>query len=253
MRDLPFRRVIPLMALAFAAVALAACGSSPPTLQEGHGSTPAQPSPSTPSTSTSPAPAPAPATTPAAPAGTDCMGAVIHTMDASVGGQPWRSVCMAVGGLLRLTNLGPGNLAAASWDNVDCDYEAAVHECRLIHTGTVKLTITNGHGPRPLNLMVAHPSSPSEPSPACVTTSPHSIEANYAGPPWRAICAKVGTVVRVQNLGPEGFTVNPKELVSCWYEAAVRECTLAKAGTVTFTTRFTPESEIRSLIVVAVL
>jgi hypothetical protein len=181
------------------------------------------------------------------------MGAEIHTMDASLGGRPWREICIAVGGLLRLTNLGPGRLVAASWDNVDCDYEAAVHECRLIHTGTVKMTITNSHGDRPLTVVVADASSPPKASPACLTSSPHSIDATYGGPPWRAICVKVGAVLRVQNLGPDGFTVNPRSLVSCWYEAAVRECTFVKAGTVTVTTRHTPESELRSLIVVAVL
>ena len=33
---------------------------------------------------------------------------------------------MAVGGLLRLTNLGPDDLAATAWDNIDCGYQAAV-------------------------------------------------------------------------------------------------------------------------------
>jgi hypothetical protein len=181
------------------------------------------------------------------------MGAVIHTIDASAGGPPWRTVCIAVGGLLRLANLGPGQLAAAQRDIVDCDYEAGVHECRLIHTGTVGLTVTNSHGDRPLNLVVSAASSPPKPSPACATSSPHRVDAREMGPPWRAICAKVGTVVRVENLGPEGFDVNPRNLVSCWYEAAIRECTLTRAGTMTFTTRQSPESELRSLIVVAVM
>jgi len=181
------------------------------------------------------------------------MGAVIHTIDASTDGSRWRTVCIAVGGLLRLTNLGPGQLAAASWDNIDCNYEAAVHECRLIHTGMVNFSVTNEHGVRPLTVVVGAASSPPKPSPACATSSPYTIDASRGGPPWAAICAKVGTVVRVESLGPEGFDVKPGNLVSCWYEAAIRECTLVKAGTITFTTQPSPESELRSLIVVAVM
>jgi hypothetical protein len=254
MRIRPFRRLFPFMALALALVAAAAaCGSErPQTLEERSRAAPtpsAPPSSGTTTTTTAPEPETGPSTT----GPSDCMGAVIHSVNASVGGQPWRSVCIAVGGLLRLTSLGPDGLAATSWDSIDCDYEGAVHECRLIQTGTVKLTITNTHGARPLTVTVASASSPPKPSTACTTSSPYNIDASYGGPPWRAICAKVGTVVRVQNLGPEGFTVNPRSLVSCWYEAAVRECTLVKAGTVTFTTRHTPEVELRSLIVVAIL
>jgi hypothetical protein len=249
MRIRPSRRLSLFVALALTLVAPAACGSGGPrTLEEQPRAAPTPGAQTSGTTTTT-----APQTNPSATSTSACMGAVIHTVDASIGGQPWPSLCIAVGGLLRLTSLGPDNLTATSWDNIDCGYEAAVYECRLIHTGSVKLTITNGHGTRPLTVMVASASSPPKPSTACTTSSPHSIDASYGGPPWRAICAKVGTVVRVQNLGPEGFTANPRDLVSCWYEAAVRECTLAKAGTVTFTTRHTPELELRSLVVVAVL
>jgi len=42
-------------------------------------------------------------------------------------------------------------------------------------------------------------------------------------------------VLRVENLGPDGFSVSPADKVSCWYEAGVRECRLIRTGTVRFT------------------
>jgi hypothetical protein len=159
-------------------------------------------------------------------------------------------LCIAVGGLLLLRNLGPEYLAATSWDKVDCNYEGGVHACRLIHTGTVNLTITNSHGARPLTVVVAKASSPPKPSPAC-TTTPDPLDAIGGGPaPW-AICVKIRSVLRIENLGPEGLTVD-RDMVTCWYEAAVRECTFVKTGTVTFTTRYNSDVEPRSLTVVVV-
>jgi hypothetical protein len=81
---------------------------------------------------------------------------------------------------------------------------------------------------------------------------PYPIDASSGGPPWRAQCVRIGAVLRVENLGPDGFIVNPPGLVSCWYEAAVRECTFVKAGTVTFTVRYSPDSGPRTLIVVVI-
>jgi hypothetical protein len=157
-----------------------------------------------------------------------------------------------VGGLLRLANLGPEYLNASSWDKVDCNYAAGVHACRLIHTGTVKFAIANTHGTRPLTVVVAQAASPPKPSPACTTAIPYPIDASSGGPPWRAECVRIGAVLRVENLGPEGFTVTPRNLVSCWYEAAVRECTFVKAGTVTFTIRYSSDWEPRTLTVVVI-
>jgi len=232
------------------ALTLAACGSEQPQAVPEEpvvAPAPATPSPTPPSTITATR---APVTR-APPSGPACMGAVIHTVDVSTGGPPWRSVCITVGGILRLTNLGPGGLDAASWTNVDCGYEAGVHECRLIHVGTVKFAVANSHGRRPLTAVVVKASSPPKPSPAC-TTSPSALDAGDGGPPWRAICVKVGSVLRIENLGPEGLIVEPRGLVSCWYEGGVRECTFVKAGTVSFTVHRSPESEIRSLTVVAI-
>ena len=255
MRTRSIHRLTPLAVVAIATMMASACGStSAPALREppvGATTAPATPGPSAPSTSApSPsAPNTAGTTTPNQAA---CLGAVVHTVDAFAGRGPWRSLCIAVGGLLRIANLGPEYLNASSWDKVDCNYEGGVHECRLIHTGTVTFAITNTHGTRPLTVVVARAASPPKPSPACTTTMPYPIDASSGGPPWRAECLRIGAVLRVENLGPEGFTVTPPNLVSCRYEAAVRECTFVKAGTVTFTIRYSPDWEPRTLTVVVI-
>jgi hypothetical protein len=79
----------------------------------------------------------------------------------------------------------------------------------------------------------------------------YTVVASEGGPPWPAMCVKVGAVLRVENLGPEGFSVSPADKVSCWYEAAVRECRFVKTGTVTFSITH-GEAEARSLAVVVV-
>jgi hypothetical protein len=245
MRIRSIRRITALGVLALASVLVGACGSGP--VRAGP-EAPAPPSVTAPVT-TSPS---APNATPATESGPTCLGAVIHTVDAAAGGRPWRSLCIAVGGLVRLENLGPESLRARSWDNVDCDYEAAVHECRLIHLGTVNFTITNTHGVRALTVVVGKASSPPKPSPACTSTVPYNLDALNGGPPWRAFCVKVGAVLRVENLGPEGLSVDPRAIVSCWYEAAVRECTFVRPGTVRLTTTRSAEIEPRTVTVVVV-
>jgi hypothetical protein len=240
----PFvHRLTPLAVVASAtAVILAGCSTGPPrALPEGPTGTPTATAPNTP---------PAPTGATRTPSQSGCLGAVVHTVDATR--RSWPPACVAVGGLLRFEHLGPGYLDANSWDKVDCAYEGGVHECRLIHTGTVRFTVTNSHGRRPLTVMVSAASSPPKPSPACTATVPYPLDASYGGPPWRAICVKVGAVLRVENLGPEGFSVTPPNFASCTYEAAVRECRLSRAGTLTFTTRVSPESERRTLTVVVI-
>jgi hypothetical protein len=45
----------------------------------------------------------------------------------------------------------------------------------------------------------------------------------------------VGGVLRVENLGPDGFSRNPSDKVECTYEAGVRMCRLIEPGTIRFT------------------
>jgi hypothetical protein len=83
-----------------------------------------------------------------------------------------------------------------------------------------------------LTLTIA--SGSSQPARACPAAPAYPIDAAEGGPPWAALCLKRGAVLRVTNLGPEGFLVRPADAVSCSYEAAVRDCRLLRTGTVTF-------------------
>jgi hypothetical protein len=203
---------------------------------------------------------PAPSTTPAYTPKPDpiqtshsppCRGAVEYRIDASDTGPARQRLCITVGGVLRVENLGPEGFSQSPLDKADCEYEAAVRTCRLIQTGIVRFTIDNGHQIRKLTVVVARASSPPKPAPACMnagTTFP--IDASDGGPPWWAVCMKLGAEVRVENLGPDGLAVSPSNAVSCRYEAAIHQCRLVTAGTVTFTTAGT--GGVRSLTVVAI-
>jgi hypothetical protein len=256
MRIRSVRHLTVFAALALASVAAAAACSSVP------GPLPIQPPTTAPSTA-APSPTAAPIVPSGKPAQADapvpaqtgsgppCSGAIIYRLDASDTGRAWPRLCIAVGGVLRVEHLGPDGFSANAWDKVDCWYEARVRECRLIHTGTVRFTITSAGQVRPLTLVIADASSPPKPSPACLAAGKtHIIDAAEGGPRWSALCMKLGAVLRVENLGPEGFAVSPSSAVSCRYEAAVRTCLFAKAGTVTFTITHSVES--RPLTVVAV-
>jgi hypothetical protein len=250
-----FRRLTVVGALALATTAAAACTSA---------ASPVEPSPPSAATPTiaSPAPAaptptsaqPVPAASPAAGAGSNggsngagsngagsngraCLGPVVHRIDASDTGPPWKRLCMTVGGVLRVSNLGPEGFSADSRDKVECAYEAAVRDCRLLRTGTVRFTITNAHQTRTLTLAIAKASSPAGPAPACMAPrATFTIDATEGGPPGRPVCLKTSATVRVVNLGPDGFRVSPADAVVCTYEAAVRQCRFTGPGTVTFVT-----------------
>jgi hypothetical protein len=243
------RRLTTVGALALATTAAAAsctsAGAPATALPESAGvATPSAASPTptgSPPTSSGPVPATSsPAGAPATgapPAGSACLGALVHRIDAADTGPPWKRLCMTVGGVLRVTNLGPEGFSASSWNSIECSYEAAVRDCRLLRAGTVKFTITNAHQTRTLTLVIAKASSSSGPSPACTSRgTTFTIDAAAGGPPGRPVCMKASGVVRVVNLGPEGFQVSPSSAVVCSYEAAVRECRFTHPATVTFTT-----------------
>jgi len=180
----------------------------------------------------------------------DCMGAVIYRVDALDAGWSQASVCIAVGGVVRVENLGPGTLSIDPAERVSCWYEAAITECRLIGTGRVRFTASGTPKVGPLTVTVAEASVPPKPSPACLSAVTHTIDALEGGPPWAALCVKLDVILRVENLGPDGFSAVPANMVSCAYEAGVWECRFVKAGTMTITT--TSSGQIRSLILVVV-
>jgi hypothetical protein len=143
---------------------------------------------------------------------------------------------MSVGGVLRVTNLGPEGFSVSSPDKLECHYEGGSRECRLLGTGTVKVTVVNASQTRTLSLRIVA-STPHTPAPACLGGGKtFVIDAADGGPEGWPICMRMTGTVRVVNLGPEGFQVSPAGAVKCSYEAAVRDCRFTGPGTVTFTT-----------------
>jgi hypothetical protein len=242
-----YRRLTTVTTLALATLAAAAACTSAgparpaPAAATAPASGAAAPSVGDPTPAASPSTGPKPVRT-AVPAttrphtGSGCLGAVVHRIDASDNGPPWKRLCMTVGGVLVVANLGPDGFSASS-DAAECHYEAAVRQCRLLRPGSVRFTITNAHETRTLNLVIVKASSPAQPAPACKgPRSTFTIDAAEGGPGGWPVCMRASGVVRVINLGPEGFAVTPSGAVTCSYEAAVRECRFTRAGTVTFTT-----------------
>jgi hypothetical protein len=243
-------RLVPIAALALVPI-IAACGSGPARTAPGPS---ASPDVSTAESSRAPEPpVSASGTTrsqPITPRPRPCLGAVEHAINVSGAGPPRSDVCITVGGVLRLVNLGPEFLSVNPDHKVSCFYAAGVHVCRLVQTGSVGFTITNSTGTRLIRAEVVRATVPPRPSTAC-TADKLTIDVATAEMPWVAVCMKVGSVVRVENFGPDGFSVTPSGAVSCRYEAAVRECRLDRVGTVTFTIA-RPGMEVRTLTVVVI-
>ena len=135
-----------------------------------------------------------------------------------------------------MTNLGPEGFSASSWDNVECHYEAAVRECRLLRPGTVTFTIVNASQTRTLTVRIVRATSHT-PAPACLGAGKTLvIDAADGGPGNWPICMRSSGTVRVVNLGPEGFRASPAGAVKCSYEGGVRDCRFTGTGVVTLTT-----------------
>lgn len=243
---MPIRSACHLTAIAVLALttvaAAAACGSATAPGATGQ-------SPGTATSGTAAPSVPDPIASHAGSSPPACMGAVIYRVDADAGSSK-RSVCIAVGGVVRVENLGPGNLSVSPSSLVSCWYEAAVTECRLIRTGTVTFETSGEPKVGPLTVMVAEASSPPKPSPACLSATTYTVDASDSGPPWAALCVKLDVVVRVENLGPAGLSADPADMVSCRYEAGVWNCRFVKAGTMTITTVHQVEPRSLTLVVV---
>jgi hypothetical protein len=134
-------------------------------------------------------------------------------------------------------------------DKVDCGYAAGTFECRLVQTGTVRFTVTKAEKSRSLTVVITKAPSKPGPDPACARVATYTLDATDGGPPWRAICMKLNTTLRIVNFGPDGFAVSPAANVSGWYEAGVRQFRFVKTGTVRFTLTY-PDAESRTFTVV---
>jgi hypothetical protein len=162
---------------------------------------------------------------------TACEGAVVHTVDAAPPG-PLPRLCVAVGGVVRVVNIGPGSLTATPSTMVNCFYAAGTYQCRLIATGTVRLTLAPGA--RELTVRVPA-SAPGQPSTACAAAgSVVSIDTNDELP-WWSPCLRLGATLRVVNLGPGMLTITPAGVVTCYYEGGVHVCQFRRPASARFT------------------
>jgi hypothetical protein len=174
---------------------------------------------------------------------------VIYKYDARAAGPARSTVCIAVGGVVRINQLGPGELTASGSGAVGCYYEAAVHFCRLIKTGTVRFAISVPKGTRVLTVRVARASTPPKPSPACEVAGKYTVDVLETGARPSALCLRVGSTLRLENLGGDQLSVSPANLASCWYEAGIQECRLLKAGTMRFTITMTNDHTLTVVVI----
>jgi hypothetical protein len=253
MRTPRFRHLSVAAALALATLATAACSSGPARALpvQAPSTTPSTTPTATPdaapaSPSSRPTrPPPRPVTSPDQP----CRGAVEYRINAADNGPATQRLCIAVGGVLRIDNLGPEGLTISPLDKVDCYYEGGVHVCRLVEPGTLRLTIDNGRQVRKITVNVTRGSSGT--ATACVgARGTHTIDANDGAMPWSAVCMRLGAELRVENLGPGLLTVTPSNAMSCRYEAAIHQCRIERTGTIQVVTNGL--GGVRPLTVVAV-
>ncbi|GLW28291.1 hypothetical protein [Actinoplanes regularis] len=74
-----------------------------------------------------------------------CEGAVVRTIDATAEELALvPAMCLAVGAVLRVENIGPGEVTTDSPDLVAQHYEAGVVEVRFVRKGTVVVAIPQG-------------------------------------------------------------------------------------------------------------
>lgn len=108
---------------------------------------PPRPSPaSTSSPSRRPLVTPSPSrTSTRPPASPSCEGAVVHTIDVAADELALvPAMCLAAGAVLRIENIGPGEVTTDSPELVAQHYEAGIVEVRFVRRGTVVVTIPQG-------------------------------------------------------------------------------------------------------------
>ncbi|SNY64373.1 hypothetical protein [Paractinoplanes atraurantiacus] len=182
----------------------------------------------------------------AAPSAVRCEGAVVRSVDVARPGALPR-LCVAVGGVVRLVNIGPGSLSAQPAGAVDCFYAGGTYQCRLIRAGTVRFVLA----PEGRQLTVTVPAAvPGQPSTACAPAgSVVDLDTNdELG--WWAPCLRLGATLRIVNLGPGLLARAPADAVSCYYEAGIHTCQFRLAASVTFTA--TRDTATRTVTAVAV-
>jgi hypothetical protein len=171
-----------------------------------------------------------------AAAAPECLDPVVYTVNASTVRKTLPTVCIAVGGVLRIASLGPEGLTAVSpTAKADCSYGGGVHACRLIGTGTVQFSITNAQGTRRQTVVVSATATRPRLPDACLGAEIVTRDANEGGMPWSAICMHLNVPLRFTNLGSAIFNVNPADSVNCWDGDDGLYCMPSRTGTVRFT------------------
>ncbi len=65
-----------------------------------------------------------------------------------------KSLCLAVGGVLRVEGTGPGMVSADPQEKVSQFYEAGIEECRFLSPGTIRVTIVTDQQTFTINVVV---------------------------------------------------------------------------------------------------
>jgi hypothetical protein len=160
-----------------------------------------------------------------------CAGAVVKTVDAAQPGT-LPAQCVALGGVVRIVNLGPGELTAQPSTLVDCFYAAGTHGCRLIRAGTVRFTLAPGA--RVLTVQIPATVA-GQPTTACTQPGGVATLDTTEELRWWAPCLRTGATLRVVNLGPGLLQRSPADAVTCNYAAGVHACQFRRPATVVFT------------------
>ncbi|GGL14461.1 hypothetical protein [Mangrovihabitans endophyticus] len=83
-----------------------------------------------------------PATSSATQTTPACLGPVVYEIDGADSADRPRSLCLTVGGKLRIRNIGPDEVSTSQSDVAVCTWEAGIDDCQMVHAGTVAVTIT---------------------------------------------------------------------------------------------------------------
>jgi len=83
-----------------------------------------------------------------------CLGAVVYTLEAGEELALVKSLCLAVGAILRIEGTGPGTVSADPQDRVSQTYEAGIVECRFLSPGTVTISIERDQQIFPIHVVV---------------------------------------------------------------------------------------------------
>jgi hypothetical protein len=83
-----------------------------------------------------------------------CLGAVVYTLKADEELALVRSLCLAVGAILRIEGTGPGTVSPTPRDKTSCHYEGGVVECRFLSPGNVTVSIERDEQTFPIQVVI---------------------------------------------------------------------------------------------------